>query len=136
MLSGRVGCHLQGHQVFLRCSHEPKHPKAEGPMTTNRHQPPTANRQPLKYRRSHNQEAESVSMSVRLCWCYEGSPPPSLKDPPAPSPTPLHFDSSLPSGNQGIPHEEGAGKVFFCAHMYLTVIGATCRLLCACLCVL
>ena len=41
------------------------------PPTANRQPPPTANRQSLKQRRSHDQE-ESVPANLRFCWRYEG----------------------------------------------------------------
>ena len=42
------------------------------PTDANRHQPPTAaNRRPLNQKRSHDHEAESVSVNVRFCWRYD-----------------------------------------------------------------
>ena len=56
------------------------------PSTATNRQLPTANRQPSKYRRSHDQEAESVPVSIRFYWrrsCFFFLP---LKDSAGPAP--------------------------------------------------
>ena len=81
----RAALSLEGQFFFffflLRTAprdHQPLPPSAANrqPPTANRRQllptanrqPPTANRQPFPQRRPHDQEAESVAVSVHFCW--------------------------------------------------------------------